>query len=125
MTGAGTTPATARATRWTAVLLFLLVAAAVFAARTGLWWRGGELLAGNHPDGPFHYACELTRLAPGALASDLAVQASRSLGAYEAFYWSVNGLSKLTGMSLLETNLAMCGRRTSCISAASSCCSAC
>ena len=101
-------PVLAKEPRWPSLLLILFVAGAVFATRTAPWWRGGELLAGDHADGPFHFAGELVRPTAGTFPTDPMVQANSSLGAYEQFYASVICFGKFTGWSLLTTILAMC-----------------
>lgn len=88
--------------------LFLVAFAAVFAARTGPWWRGGELLAGDHADGPFHFGCELVRLSPEVFPADPAVQANRRLGAYEHFYQGIHAVAWVSGWPLLKANVLMC-----------------
>jgi len=101
-------PLTAQPRWWHLLLGFGLVAAAVFLEQTWPYWKQGELLAGIHADGPFHYYNETARLHPESFPKDLAVQSNRALGFYEYFYGSLAWLVNLTGASLLKTNLAVC-----------------
>jgi len=94
--------------RWVLPLFFCLVAFAVFLEQTWPYWHQGELLAGIHADGPFHFYNAAARLSPEYFPKDLAVQSNRDLGFYEYFYGSLNWLVNLTGASLLKTNLAVC-----------------
>src|SRR5439155_5687488 len=101
-------PPMASPRRWVLPLFFCLVAFAVFLEQTWPYWHQGELLAGIHADGPFHFYNEAARLSPEYFPKDLAVQSNRDLGFYEYFYGSLNWLVNLTGASLLKTNLAVC-----------------
>jgi hypothetical protein len=92
---------------WQWMLWFLLVAALVFVEQTWHYWRSGPWLAGIHADGPFHFYCELSRLAPDHFPNDLAVQSNQSLGYYETTYRAVAAAAKLTGWPLLKTNLIL------------------
>ncbi len=66
--------------RWLCALLFVGVFAVVFLEQTHVYWRHGQLLAGIHADGPFHFYCEMSRLSPDHFPNDLAVQSNQSLG---------------------------------------------
>jgi hypothetical protein len=87
---------------------FLCVFIFIFIEQTAFFWHHGDLLAGTHADGPFHYSCELLKLNPESFPGDIAIQSNRNFGAYEYFYSFVAAFTKATGLSLLNGNLVLC-----------------
>lgn len=99
-----------RLPRWLSLTLWFVGALVfIFCLRTWRFWQNGELTAGMHADGVFHYTLELVRLQPDALPEDLGRKAEEGLGYYgDYFYRSICWLVKKTGWSLLQANLVVC-----------------
>ena len=93
---------------WHWVLAGISVALLVFVGQSWPYWRSGLWLAGTHADGPFHFYCQLSRIAPDLFSRDLAVQSNQSLGYYETTYRAVGWLALQTGWPLIAANLVVC-----------------